>query len=43
MLDGDPCIFSKGTVISDVDTIYTTSSFREVEGVRCLPVEKYLQ
>ena len=36
-------IFSKGTVISDVDAIYTTSSFRQVEGIRCLPVEKYLQ
>ena len=36
-------IFSKGTVISEVDAIYTTSSFRLVEGIQCMPVEQYLQ
>lgn len=35
-------IFSKGTRIENIDDIYTTSSFREVEGIKCFPVEKYL-
>jgi ribose-phosphate pyrophosphokinase len=35
-------IFSRGPVIESVDEVFTTDSFREVEGVRCLPVEKYI-
>ncbi len=35
-------IFSKGVQISNIDHIYTTDSYRQVEGVTCLPVEKYL-
>lgn len=35
-------IFSKGTDIAGIDTIYTTDSFRKVEGVHCLPVLSYL-
>lgn len=35
-------IFSKGTKIDSVDEIYSTNSFRNVEGVNCLGVEKYL-
>ncbi|WP_118974166.1 ribose-phosphate diphosphokinase [Taibaiella koreensis] len=35
-------IFSKGTAIAGVDTIYTTDSYRRVEGVHCLPVAPYL-
>lgn len=34
-------IFSKGTAIDFVDAIYTTDSFRAVEGVTCFPVTKY--
>lgn len=35
-------IFSKGITIPAVDNIYTTDSFRVVEGIHCLPVSKYL-
>lgn len=34
-------IFSKGTVIADIDEIYTTDSFRPVEQVHCFDVEQY--
>lgn len=36
-------IFSKGTAISGIDAVYTTDSFRVVEGIHCLSVETYLQ
>jgi ribose-phosphate pyrophosphokinase len=36
-------IFSKGPVIEHVDEIYTTDSYRHVEGVHCLSVSKYLR
>lgn len=35
-------IFSKGVVLDEVDEIYTTNSFRPVEGVHCLPVTRYI-
>ncbi|KAA2244913.1 ribose-phosphate pyrophosphokinase [Chitinophaga agrisoli] len=35
-------IFSKGSKIEFVDEIYTTDSFRKVEGVQCFEVGKYL-
>ncbi len=35
-------IFSKGIEIPGVDAIYTTDSYRKVERIPCLPVEKYL-
>jgi ribose-phosphate pyrophosphokinase len=35
-------IFSKGTAIEGIDAVYTTDSFREVDGVHCLPVADYL-
>ena len=35
-------IFSKGPVIEGVDEVFTTDSFRRVEGVNCLPVGKYI-
>lgn len=35
-------IFSKGTSIDHVDEVYTTDSFRKVEGVNCFEAEKYL-
>lgn len=35
-------IFSKGTAIARVDEIYTTDSYRLVDGVNCLPVSGYL-
>ncbi len=35
-------IFSKGSNIEFVDEIYTTDSFRKVEGVQCFEVGKYL-
>ena len=35
-------IFSKGPVIEFVDEVFTTDSFKTVEGVQCLPVWKYL-
>lgn len=35
-------IFSKGTSIDFIDSIYTTDSFRKVEGVCCMEVSNYL-
>lgn len=35
-------IFSKGNSIDNIDVIYTTDSFRNLEGVRCFSVERYL-
>jgi ribose-phosphate pyrophosphokinase len=35
-------IFSKGPVIDYIDEIYTTDSYRAVEGVHCLPISKYM-
>jgi ribose-phosphate pyrophosphokinase len=35
-------IFSKGTKIEFVDDIYTTDSYRVVEGIKCFKVENYL-
>ena len=35
-------IFSRGPVIEHVDAIYTTDSYKPVEGVRCLPIGKYM-
>ena len=35
-------IFSKGVSIDFVDEIYTTDSFKSIEGVNCLPVSKYI-
>ena len=35
-------IFSRGTAIEHVDTIYTTDSYKVVEGVGCLPVSRYM-
>lgn len=35
-------IFSRGAAIDFIDEIYTTDSFRKVEGVHCLPVGQYL-
>ncbi|WP_431215312.1 phosphoribosyltransferase family protein [Puia sp. P3] len=35
-------IFSRGPVIESIDTIYTTDSYRRVEGVNCLAIEKYM-
>ncbi len=35
-------IFSKGTTIDSVDDIYTTNSYRDVEGVSCFPIEQYM-
>lgn len=34
-------IFSKGVGIDSVDAIYTTDSYRCVEGIACFPVERY--
>jgi ribose-phosphate pyrophosphokinase len=34
-------IFSKGVNIDSVDAIYTTDSYRCVEGIRCFPVAAY--
>ncbi|MFT3978996.1 MAG: ribose-phosphate diphosphokinase [Ferruginibacter sp.] len=36
-------IFSKGTVIANVDEAYCSNSFKNVEGVNCYDVMKYLQ
>lgn len=36
-------IFSKGVDIGGVDAIYTTNSFRQVNGIHCLDVMAYLQ
>lgn len=35
-------VFSKGTVIEFVDEIYTTDSYRQVDGVNCFAVSRYL-
>ena len=35
-------IFSRGPVIEHVDGIYTTDSYKKVEGVNCLPISKYM-
>jgi ribose-phosphate pyrophosphokinase len=35
-------IFSKGPAIESIDDIYTTDSYRKVEGVNCLPISKYM-
>jgi ribose-phosphate pyrophosphokinase len=35
-------IFSRGTVIDSIDEIYTTDSYKKVDGVHCLPISKYL-
>jgi ribose-phosphate pyrophosphokinase len=35
-------IFSRGPVIEHVDTVYTTDSYKVVEGVHCLPINKYM-
>jgi ribose-phosphate pyrophosphokinase len=36
-------IFSKGTVIADIDEIYTTDSYRAVEQVHSFNISQYLQ
>jgi ribose-phosphate pyrophosphokinase len=35
-------IFSKGTLITDIDEIYTTDSYRQVEQVHCFNIDRYL-
>ncbi|MET0464916.1 MAG: phosphoribosyltransferase family protein [Chitinophagaceae bacterium] len=35
-------IFSKGTKIDSVDEIYSTDSFKNLEGIHCFGIEKYL-
>ncbi|HEY4285859.1 MAG TPA: phosphoribosyltransferase family protein [Puia sp.] len=35
-------IFSRGPVIEFVDMIYTTDSYKQVEGVHCLSIAKYM-
>jgi len=35
-------IFSKGVTIEAIDEIYTTDSFKKVDRVHCLPIDKYL-
>ncbi|HEV2482635.1 MAG TPA: phosphoribosyltransferase family protein [Puia sp.] len=35
-------IFSRGPVIEYVDAVYTTDSYKTVEGVRCLSIGKYM-
>jgi len=35
-------IFSRGPVIDCIDDIYTTDSYKKVEGVHCLPINKYI-
>lgn len=35
-------IFSKGPSIDFVDEIYSTDSFKKVEGVRCFPIGEYM-
>jgi ribose-phosphate pyrophosphokinase len=35
-------IFSKGIAIPLIDAIYTTDSYRNVEGVNCFSIERYL-
>jgi len=36
-------IFSKGAVIDHIDEIFTTDSFRKVDGVHCFSIETYLK
>ncbi|HVU55264.1 MAG TPA: ribose-phosphate diphosphokinase [Puia sp.] len=35
-------IFSRGTTIESIDEIYTTDSYKAVDGVHCLPIQKYM-
>lgn len=35
-------IFSKGIHIENIDDIYTTSSFREIDGIKCFSIEQYI-
>jgi len=35
-------IFSRGTSIEAIDEIYTTDSYRQVDGVHCFRIGKYL-
>jgi ribose-phosphate pyrophosphokinase len=35
-------IFSRGIAIPSIDAVYTTDSYRRVEGVSCFPIERYL-
>lgn len=35
-------IFSRGTTIESVDQIYTTDSYKQVDGIHCFPISKYL-
>ena len=35
-------IFSRGAAIQDIDQIYTTDSYKMVDGVHCFPIGKYL-
>lgn len=35
-------IFSRGPAIEFVDEIYTTSSYKQVDGVHCLPIGRYM-
>jgi ribose-phosphate pyrophosphokinase len=35
-------IFSKGTTIESVDEVYTTDSYKNVTGINCFPVARYL-
>jgi ribose-phosphate pyrophosphokinase len=35
-------IFSRGPVIEHIDEIYTTDSYKKVDGVHCLPIGNYL-
>lgn len=36
-------IFSKGINISEVDEIYTTDSFRKVDGIKCFSISEYMK
>ena len=35
-------IFSRGPVIESISEIYTTSSYKQVDGVHCLPIGRYI-
>lgn len=35
-------IFSRGITIGYIDQIYTTDSYKQVEGVHCFPINRYL-
>lgn len=35
-------IFSKGTMIEAIDEIYTTDSYKHIDSIHCLNIEKYL-